>query len=239
MTKRIRMIVTSHSTMGETGKPTGIWASELAGPYYMFRDAGLQVTTIASPAGGKVPFDPASLKPAGLNDASVERFLHDPVAQAQADTTLVAAEVNAAGYDAVFFPGGHGAMWDLPSDGGVIRAVAAAYAAGKVIAAVCHGPAGLLGARRPDGKSILADKTVNGFTDEEEAAAGLAGVVPFLLESRMRELGGRFEKAPNWTPFAVRDGQLITGQNPQSSELVAQHVLEAVAPVQGGAERAA
>jgi putative intracellular protease/amidase len=227
MSKRVLMIVTSHSTMGDTGKATGIWAEELAAPYYIFQDAGMEVE-IASPKGGKVPFDPASIKPQGQNEASIERFLADPVAQRKVAESLVAMAVDTAGFDAVFLPGGHGAMWDLPNDAGVTRAVEAAFAANKVIAAVCHGPAGLVTAKRPDGKSILFGKQVNGFTNEEEAAAGQIAVVPFLLETRMRELGGKFEKAPNWQVFAVRDGQLITGQNPNSSTLVAQHVLAAL-----------
>lgn len=227
MSKCVLMIVTSHGRMGATGKATGIWADELAAPYNLFVDAGLEVT-IASPAGGKAQFDPSSIKPAGQNEAQVERFLNDPIAQRKAADTLPVGTLDASTYDAVFFPGGHGAMWDLPGDPGVTRAVEAAFAAGKVIAAVCHGPAGLVTARRPDGQSILAGKRVNGFTDDEERAAGLSDVVPFTLESRMRELGGLFDKAPNWQAFAVRDGLLITGQNPSSSTLVAQHVLSAL-----------
>lgn len=227
MSKRVLMIVTSHTTMGASGKATGIWAGELAEPYNLFVDAGVEVD-IASPAGGAAPFDPASIKPAGRNEARIERFLADPAARRKAAATLPVAGVDAGAYDAVFLPGGHGAMWDLPNDAGVTRAVEAAFAAGKVIAAVCHGPAGLVTAKRPDGKSILFEKRVNGFTDEEEAAAGLAAVVPFRLETRLRELGGKFEKASNWQAFAVRDGLLITGQNPNSSTLVAQHVLAAL-----------
>lgn len=224
MSKRILMIVTSHATMGASRKPTGIWLSELAAPYNLFVDAGIEVD-IASPAGGTVPFDPASIKPAGQDEIQVERFLADRVAQRKAAATLPVAGVDASAYDAVFLPGGHGAMWDLPGDAGVTHAVEAAFAANKIIAAVCHGPAGLVTAKRPDGKSILFGKQVNSFTDEEEAAAGLAAVVPFKLETRIRECGGQFEKAPNWQAFAVRDGLLITGQNPNSSTLVAQHVL--------------
>ncbi len=227
MRKRILMIVTSHSTMGASGKATGVWAEELTAPYYIFLDAGMEVE-IASPKGGKVPFDPASIKPKGQSEAHIERFLADPAAQRKVADTLVAAAADARGFDAVFFPGGHGAMWDLPNDAGVTRAVEAAFAAGKVIAAVCHGAAGLVTARRADGKSILFGKQVNGFTDAEEAAAGQTEVVPFLLETRMRELGGKFQKAPNWQVFAVRDGQLITGQNPNSSALVAQYILAAL-----------
>lgn len=224
---RVLMIVTSNSKMGDTGKETGIWAEELATPYYIFMDAGIEVE-IASPKGGRVPFDPASIKPKGQNDAHIERFISDPVAQHKVAETLVAASVDATGFDAVFFPGGHGGMWDLPNDAGVTHAVEDAFAANKVIAAVCHGPAGLLTAKRPDGKSILFGKQLNGFTNEEEAAVKLTDVVPFKLETRIRELGGKFEKAPNWQAFAVRDGQLITGQNPNSAALVAKDVVAAL-----------
>lgn len=227
MSQRILMIVTSNGRMGETGKPTGIWAEELAVPYYQFIDAGAEVE-IASPAGGSVPLDPSSMKPQGQNDAVIERFLADPVAQAKVRATQPAARVDAPAFDAVFFPGGHGTMWDLPVDAGVTRAVEAAFAAGKIIASVCHGAAALVTARRPDGKPVVQGRRINSFTDAEEAAVGLAQVVPFQLESRLRELGADFEGAPNWQAFAVRDGQFITGQNPQSSLLVAQHVAAAL-----------
>ncbi|HZX30542.1 MAG TPA: type 1 glutamine amidotransferase domain-containing protein, partial [Rhodocyclaceae bacterium] len=214
--------------MGQSGKATGIWADELVIPYYALLDVGIAVE-LASPRGGAVPFDPASLKAQGQNPPLVERFLADPAAQAAVRSTSVAADLNAASFDAVFFPGGHGTMWDLPEDAGVTRAVETAFAQGKIVAAVCHGPAGLVTAKGPDGRSILAGKRVNCFTDAEEEAAGLAAVVPFRLESRLRELGGHFEAAPSWQPFAVRDGNLITGQNPMSSGLVANLVLEALA----------
>jgi putative intracellular protease/amidase len=227
MSKRVLMIVTSHTTMGSTGKATGIWADELAAPYCIFADAGIEVE-IASPKGGPASFDPSSIKPKGQNNAHVERFLNDSVAQAKLAETAVASTLDSASFDAIFLPGGHGAMWDLPKDAGVTRLIETAFAANKVIAAVCHGPAGLVTAKRPDGKSILFGKKVNGFTDEEESAAGLSDVVPFKLETRMRELGGEFSKAANWQAFAVRDGQLITGQNPSSSVLVAQHTVAAL-----------
>jgi putative intracellular protease/amidase len=227
MPKRILIIATSNLSLGTTGKPTGVWAEELAVPYYQFIDAGAFVE-IATPKGGPLAFDPSSVKPAGQNDALIERFLVDPAAQAKASATHVAASVDATGFDAVFFPGGHGTMWDLPVDAGVTRAVEAAFAAGVLIASVCHGAAGLVTARRADGKAIVEGKRINSFTDAEEDAVGLSSVVPFQLESRLRELGAVFESAPNWQPFAVRDGQFITGQNPQSSKLVAQHVVEAL-----------
>jgi len=230
MNKRVLMIVTSNAKLGDSGKSTGIWAEELAVPYYAFIDAGMNVE-LASPQGGAVPFDPASIKPKGQNGAHVERFLSDVDAQRRCAATHTTAQVDAASFDAVFFPGGHGTMWDLPMDPGVTLCVEAAYRENKIIAAVCHGPAGLVTAKRPDGKSILHGKRINAFTNDEEAAAGLTHVVPFALETRLREQGGLFEKADNWHAFAVRDGNLITGQNPMSSELVAQHVLEALGAV--------
>jgi putative intracellular protease/amidase len=227
MTKRVLIVATSHTMLGTTGKPTGVWAEELVVPYYQLIDAGASVE-IASPAGGPLAFDPSSLKPAGQNDALIERFLADPAAQAKATATHTAAAVDPAGFDAVFFPGGHGTMWDLPADAGVTHIVEAAFAAGTLIASVCHGAAGLVSALRADGRSIVAGKRVNSFTDAEEDAVGLSAVVPFQLESRLRELGAVFEGAPNWQPFAVRDGQFITGQNPQSSKLVAGRLVEAL-----------
>jgi putative intracellular protease/amidase len=227
MSKKILFIVTSNAQMGAGGKATGIWAEELAVPYYAMIDAGFAVD-IASPAGGQTPMDPGSMKPAGSNVPAVERFLNDAEAMHKSATTASASSVNAATYDAVFFPGGHGTMWDLPTDAGVTTAVESAFAANKIIASVCHGAAGLVTAKRADGKSIVAGKRVNSFTDSEEAAAGLTAVVPFLLEARIRELGAIFEGAANWQPFAIRDGNLITGQNPSSSELVAHHVIDAL-----------
>lgn len=230
MTQRILIIVTSHAQMGDTGKKTGLWVEELAVPYYQFVDAGLQVE-ISSPVGGAAPLEPNSLKPTGQNDPVVERFLADPVAQRQINAMQRLEALDMAAFDAVFLPGGHGTMWDLPLADSVRSKVEQATAANKVVAAVCHGPAGLVAARRPDGQSIVQGKRVTGFTDSEEDAVGLTKVVPFLLESRLRELGGQFECGPNWLPFAVRDGQLITGQNPASSRLVGQHVLDALALV--------
>ncbi|MGP1683560.1 MAG: type 1 glutamine amidotransferase domain-containing protein [Giesbergeria sp.] len=211
--------------MGNTGRQTGIWAEEVAAPYLAFTDAGYEVD-IASPKGGEAPFDPGSVKPRGQNSEVIERFLANSKTQLKIKHTQLVANVDVADYDAVFFPGGHGAMWDLPKDANVTRAVEEAHASGKVIGAVCHGVAGLVTARSADGRSIVFDKRVNSFTDDEEDAAGLSDVVPFKLESRLRELGARFEKAPNWASFAVQDGSLVTGQNPASSARVAQLVLQ-------------
>jgi putative intracellular protease/amidase len=227
MHKKTLFILTSNNAMGASGKTTGVWLEELAAPYYAFKDAGVEVT-LASPKGGKTPVDPGSVKAEKDNPAIVNRFLQDVAAMQAAENTRRAADVNAAEFDAVFFPGGHGTMWDLPSDAGVIAAVNSAYAKGRVIASVCHGAAGLVGATKPNGEPLVNGLRVNSFTDAEEDAAGLTNVVPFALESKLRELGGKFEGAANWQPFAVRDGQLVTGQNPASSELVAHHVLQAL-----------
>lgn len=227
MSKRILMILTSNNRMGEHDKPTGLWAEEFTAPYYALVDAGADVK-LASPAGGPIPIDPTSMKPKGENEASVERYLGDKAVQALVQTTSKAADMNMGDFDAVFFPGGHGTMWDLPNDAGVKRIVEQADADGKIIASVCHGAAGLVSARRADGKSVVAGRKVNSFTDAEEVAVGLQDVVPFMLESRLRELGGVFEGGPNWQAYSVRDGHLITGQNPQSSEKIAHMVLKAL-----------
>lgn len=225
--RRILMITTSHGRMGEAGKPTGIWAEELATPFFLLSDAGAEVV-LASPAGGAVPLDPGSLQPAGHNEPSVERLLRDDGVQARLRATRKASEVDAAAFDAVFLPGGHGTMWDLPTDAGVTRAIESAFAAGRLIASVCHGAAGLVTARRTDGRPVVAGYRINAFTDAEEAAVGLAGVVPFPLETRLRELGALFEGGPPWQAFVLRDGPFLTGQNPQSSTGVAKGLLEAL-----------
>jgi putative intracellular protease/amidase len=227
MSKRVLMIATSNTRMGDTGKTTGIWAEELAVPYYQLVDAGAEVE-IASPLGGEVTLDPGSVKAIGQNAPLVDRLLTDPVAQAKIRATHTAAQVDASGFDAIFFPGGHGTMWDLPNDAGVTRAVEAAFAAGKTIASVCHGGAGLVSARRADGESVVKGKRINAFTNAEEDAVGLSQIVPFQLETRLRALGAQFEGAANWQAFAVADAPFITGQNPQSSALVAQLVLKAL-----------
>ena len=224
----ILMIITSHAQLGDTGKPTGLWAEELTTPYYALIDAGFDVV-MASPLGGKPPFAAESIKPTpNDNEGTVKRFLNDAVAMGKFNSTHKTSAVSAAEYGAVFLPGGHGTMWDTANDDATAKLVADSFIAGKPVAAVCHGPAGLVKALRVDGKSILFGKKVNGFTNEEETAAGLMDVVPFHLETRMKELGGTFENGPMWQPYAVRDGNLITGQNPQSSALVASHVVAAL-----------
>jgi putative intracellular protease/amidase len=223
--RSILIVTTSHDRIGSTGKPTGVWLEELATPYYAFRDAGAEVT-IASIKGGQVPVDPSST--AGELPESVGRFLADPEAQRAVATTPAIDAVDVARYDAVFLPGGHGTVWDLPQSVALAEGLSAAYAAGKVVSAVCHGPAGLVAVTDSAGAPLVRGKRVAGFTDSEEVAAGLDQTVPFLLESRLRELGGRYEKGADFQPFAVADGRLVTGQNPASSGLVAKLVLEAL-----------
>jgi putative intracellular protease/amidase len=222
---KILIVTTSHDKLGDTGQPTGLWLEELAAPYYALADSGAELT-LASIKGGAIPIDPKSREPDGGVPASVERFLADPKAVAAAKATPAIGEINAGDYDAIFLPGGHGTMWDLPGSRALARAVGSVLDAGRVVAAVCHGPAGLVSARTESGHPVVEGKRVSCFTDSEEKAVGLTEVVPFLLETRLRTLGAQIEKAPDFQPFAVRDGNLITGQNPASSERVAELVLE-------------
>lgn len=228
MNPKILIITTSAATMGTSDDPTGLWLEELTTPWYAFVDAGADLT-LASIAGGKIPVDPRSLKPAGENDASVERALNDATFQRLIAETPKFDKLDASGYDAILLPGGHGTMFDYPQNAALARLVADFDAAGKVVAAVCHGPAGLVGARKADGTPVVAGRRVAAFTDSEERAAGLDKAVPFLLETRLKELGARHESGPDFKPFALRDGNLVTGQNPASAEPLAKLVMEALA----------
>jgi putative intracellular protease/amidase len=228
MQKRILIITTSVTQLGSTGKTTGVWAEELVVPYYEFVQAGISVE-IASAQGGPVAFDSASLEITGEAKPLIDRFKNDAQAQALAAKTQKTAEVEADRFDAVYFAGGHGTMWDLPIDPGVQRVVETLYAQSKWITSVCHGAAGLLSARRPDGQPIVQGQRINSFTNAEEDAVGLSAVVPFMLESRLRELGAVFEGGANWQPFAIQDGLFITGQNPLSSVEVARKLVQALA----------
>lgn len=228
--RKVLIVTTSHAELGNTGHRTGVWLEELAAPYYALREAGAEVT-VASIKGGEIPFDPRST---GEEQSDVpvpetaRRFLADPGAMAAAKDSPSIDEVDAASFDAIFLPGGHGAMWDMPGNATLAQTVGSLFDAGKIVSAVCHGPAGLVSAKRRDGRPVVDGKRVNCFTNAEEEAVGLTDVVPFLLETRLRELGGRFEGASDWQPFAVGDRNLITGQNPMSSELVARNVIEAL-----------
>lgn len=222
----ILFIVTSHTVLGNTGKPTGLWLEELAAPYYAFKDAGYEVE-IVSIAGGEVPLDPRSLE-GDAKTPSVQRFLADGKAMALIRHSSPVQNVDVTRYAALFLPGGHGTMWDLPGSKALARVVSEAWNGGRVVSAVCHGPAGLVAAVDRNGDPIVKGRKVAAFTNSEEAAVGLTEAVPFLLETRLRELGAQVQTAPDFTPFAVADGRLVTGQNPASSEKVAKLVMQAL-----------
>ncbi|GGC68078.1 type 1 glutamine amidotransferase domain-containing protein [Undibacterium terreum] len=215
----ILMILTSHDQLGNTGKKTGFWLEEFAAPYYVFKDAGA-VITLASPKGGQPPLDPKSDDPDAQTPAT-ERFKHDLATQAALAATIKLSAVSAADYDAVFYPGGHGPLWDLAEDKTSIKLIEIMYAAGKPVVAVCHAPGVLRHAKSADGQALVKDKNVAGFTNSEEAAVQLTDIVPFLVEDELVRLGGKYSKRPDWQPYIVVDGNLITGQNPASSEAAA------------------
>lgn len=220
---KILMILTSHDQMGETGHKTGFWLEEFAAPYYVFRDAGAQIT-LASPKGGQPPIDPTSDKPENQTEAT-RRFRDDAGAQAALAATLRLADVSADGFDAVFYPGGHGPLWDLAEDGDSRRLIEAFAARDRPVGAVCHAPAVLRHVQGADGAPLVKGRRVTGFSNSEEAAAGLTDVVPFLVEDMLKDRGGRFEKGADWSDFVLTDGRLVTGQNPASSASAARAVL--------------
>ncbi|MBW4459155.1 MAG: type 1 glutamine amidotransferase domain-containing protein [Nodosilinea sp. WJT8-NPBG4] len=223
---KILMILTSHDQLGDTGKKTGFWLEEFAAPYYVFKDAGADIT-LASPRGGLPPLDPKSDAPDAQTEATA-RFSQDPDAQQALANTAVLSTLSAAGYDAVFYPGGHGPLWDLAADTHSIALIEAFYGANKPVAAVCHAPGVLRHAKAPDGAPLVQNKGVTGFTNSEEAAVGLTDVVPFLVEDMLKQNGGNYSKAEDWQTHVVHDGLLITGQNPASSEAAAQALLQAL-----------
>src|SRR6185312_12014029 len=222
----ILMVLTSHDQLGDTGRKTGFWLEEFAAPYYTFLDAGVAVT-LASPKGGQPPIDPVSDTPEGQTDAT-RRFKEDSKAQASLANTSPLADVSAGDYNAVFYPGGHGPMWDLAEDPLSIALIEAFWNAGKPVAAVCHAP-GVLHRVRIDGQPLVKGKRVTGFTNGEEEAVHLTKVVPFLVEDELKRLGGLYEKAADWASFAVTDGRLVTGQNPASSRAGAEALLKLLA----------
>jgi putative intracellular protease/amidase len=219
------MVLTSHDQLGNTGEKTGFWLEEFAAPYYVFKDAGVTIT-LASPLGGQPPLDPKSDDP-GAQTAATVRFKADAAAIAVLANTQKLSAVAAADFDAVFYPGGHGPLWDLAEDAASIALIESMLAAGKPVAAVCHAPAVLRHPKSADGKSVVAGKRVTGFTNTEEAAVGLTEVVPFLVEDMLGANGGVYSKADDWQPYVITDGLLITGQNPASSEPAA-HALMAL-----------
>jgi putative intracellular protease/amidase len=220
----VLMVLTSHDQLGNTGKKTGFWLEEFAGPYYVLKDAGATLT-LASPRGGQPPLDPKSDADDAQTDAT-RRFKEDPAAQAELASTKKLADVAAADFDAVFYPGGHGPLWDLANDKSSVALIEAMQAAGKPVAAVCHAPAVLRDVKGPDGKPLVAGKKVTGFTNTEEEASGLTAVVPFLVEDMLKSKGGQYSKAGDWQSYVLTDGILITGQNPASSEGAAQALLK-------------
>ncbi|MEO8001060.1 MAG: type 1 glutamine amidotransferase domain-containing protein [Arenimonas sp.] len=221
---KILMVLTSHDKLGDTGKKTGFWLEEFAAPYYVFKNAGA-VIVVASPLGGQPPLDPKSDEPESQTDAT-KRFKADPLAQAILAETVELASVSADDFDAVFYPGGHGPLWDLAEDANSIALIEKTLAADKYVVAVCHAPGVLRHAKSPDGSSVVKGKKVTGFTNTEEAAVGLSKVVPFLVEDMLVDNGGHYSKAGDWKPYVVVDGLLITGQNPASSEPAAQALLK-------------
>lgn len=222
--KKILMVLTSHSALGDTGKKTGFWLEEFAAPYYVFLDAGVRIT-LASPQGGQPPLDPKSDAPDAQTDAT-RRFKQDGAAQKALAHTHKLAEVSGGDFDAVFYPGGHGPLWDLAEDKSSIALIEQLLAAGKPVAAVCHAPGVLRHPKTADGESVVRGKQVTGFTNTEEEASGLTDVVPFLVEDMLKKNGGQYSKAGDWQPHVLTDGLLITGQNPASSAPAAQALLK-------------
>jgi len=225
-TKKVLIVLTSHDDLGNTGEKTGFWVEEFAAPYYALVDAGVQVT-IASVAGGQPPIDPKST----LEDFQTEatkRYDSDEEVQALMANTAALATVNSVDYDAVFYPGGHGPLWDLTDNADSISLIESFLAANKPVAAVCHATAAFLNVKDASGEYVVKGKAVTGFTNGEEDAVQLTAVVPFLLEDELIKRGADYQKVADWNAFAVQDGLLISGQNPQSSELAAEKLLAAI-----------
>jgi putative intracellular protease/amidase len=221
---KVLMVLTSHDQLGNTGRKTGFWLEELAAPYYVFKDAGAQIT-LASPKGGRPPLDPKSNEPNFRTDLT-RRFEKDAAAEAQLDKTLRLDSVKQEDYDTIFYPGGHGPMWDIAEDKNSIKLIESFLAAGKHVALVCHAPGALRHVKTAQGKPLVEGKTVTGFTDGEEEEVGLTKVVPFLVEDELMRLGATFSKVKNWSVHTVVDGHLITGQNPASSGPTAKVLIE-------------
>jgi putative intracellular protease/amidase len=226
---KILMVLTSHDMLGNTGRKTGFWLEEGAAPYYVFRDAGVELT-LASPKGGQPPIDPKSDLPENQTSA-MARFKQDPAAQKDFATTVKLNNMRSENFDAIFYSGGHGPMWDLVDNADSITLIESFYNAGKPVAAVCHAPA-VLHRVTYKGAPIVKGKRVTGFANSEEEEVQLTHVVPFLVEDELKRLGGLFEKAPNWESFVITDGRLITGQNPASSTAGAQALLKLLTDIQ-------
>jgi putative intracellular protease/amidase len=217
---KVLMVLTSHDQLGNTGRKTGFWLEELAAPYFTLKDAGWDIV-LASPKGGQPPLDPKSNEPDFQTDYT-HRFEADAAAKAQLAATVPLSSVSQADFDTVFYPGGHGPMWDLAEDRHSIALLESFVAAGKPVALVCHAPGALRHVRGPDGRPLVEGKKVTGFTNTEEAAVGLTDVVPFLVEDELKAKGGLYSQGPDWSSYVLSDGLLITGQNPASSLAAAQ-----------------
>ena len=224
-TKSVLIVLTSNGKLGETGKSTGFWADEFAAPYYAFKDAECDVTVV-SIAGGEAPIDPGSLAERGENAETVERMLDDDDLMEALRSTDAIDRVDAVDFDAVFLPGGHGTMWDFPDSEALADRISRIWTCGGAVAAVCHGPAGLVNVRLGEGEALVDGKKLTAFTDSEEEAAGLTQAVPFLLETRLRERGAQFKAEADFQPHVVVDGRLVTGQNPASSAEAAARLVE-------------
>jgi putative intracellular protease/amidase len=225
--KHVLMVLTSHAELGDTGEKTGFWVEEFAAPYYAFINAGIQVS-LASPAGGQPPIDPKS-ELEDFQTASTKRYDSDSEVQALMAKTAVLASVNVEDYDAVFYPGGHGPLWDLTDNTDSITLIENFLAANKPVAAVCHATAAFLNIKDAAGEYVVKGKGVTGFSNSEEDAVQLTAVVPFLLEDELIKRGGDYQKVADWNAFAIQDGLLISGQNPQSSELAAEKLVAHIA----------
>lgn len=223
---KILMVLTSHDQLGDTGRKTGFWLEELAAPYYVFKDAGGEIT-LASPKGGRPPLDPKSQDPSFQTDTT-RRFEKDADAERQLDNTLRLGSVKQDDYDTVFYPGGHGPLWDLAEDPDSRKLIESFLAAGKPVALVCHAPGVLRHVKTPAGRPLVDGKKVTGFTNGEEADVGLTKVVPFLVEDELLSLGAIYSKVKNWGVYTVKDDLLITGQNPASSGPAAMLLMDAV-----------
>ncbi|MBE1427433.1 putative intracellular protease/amidase [Desulfomicrobium macestii] len=221
---KILIVLTSYDQLGNTGKKTGFWLEEFVSPYYVFKDAGAKIT-LASPKGGRPPLDPTSELPENLTE-STKRYSKDEAAQAELADTKKVADVSAEDFDAVFYPGGHGPMWDLVDNRESIALIESFVKADKPVGAVCHAPVSLVNVRGKDGEYLVKSKRVTGFTNAEEEAVGLTDVVPFLLEDRLKERGGLYSNGADWAPYVQVDGKLVTGQNPASSRPAAEELLK-------------
>lgn len=220
---KILMVLTSHDQLGDTGKKTGFWLEEFAAPYYVFKDAGADIT-LASPKGGQPPLDPGSDTEDAQTEAT-ERFKADADANSLLAETTVLSTIDAVGFDAIFYPGGHGPLWDLTEDCDSIRLIEEFSHSDRPVGAVCHAPAVFKRPKGADGSPLVSGKTVTGFTNSEEDGVGLTEVVPFLVEDMLKANGGKYEKGVDWGAFVVVDGKLVTGQNPASSEEAARKLL--------------